>query len=990
MDFDEPSNPSSDLRDPPFVMRRTAAPPSRTPEQVLRKANVRGELFPDAPPAPSPSFGRYRLKKKLGEGGMGTVFEAHDPQLDRRVALKLLQIEPGTDNNPARFRREGQALARVSHPNVVQVFEAGEVDERPFVAMELVTGQSLDKWQARVPRPGWRRCVEVYLDAGHGLAAVHAADLIHRDFKPSNCMIDDRGCTRVLDFGLVALRNDRHDPHAPNEAGASTDLNDALGVPLTRTGTQPGTLAYMSLEQLHQRPVDTRSDQFSFCVSLYEAIYGHRPFAGTTQTALMLAQEERRLAPVSRHIKVPRRLRRALLRGLQNDPRQRWPSMDALLDELELIHAPWLGTRAKATLSAFGVGIALAGWTGFSPPCTESAQQLEGVWNDTRRAEVERVFATSTLPHAGRTWAVIEPQLQAYTKAWVTRHTDSCEATHVYKTQPEEDMGRRMSCLSSSRIALQETVAALTRPGESTVNNAVTLVSKLPRLSRCDDIEALRLDIPPPEDEQTARQVEELRAQLARLQVMHDTGDLAEVAQQLDEEVGKAEALHYPPVLAEALWQRGELRDELGRHDAAFHDLERAHNLATKHEHRSIETLTASALTWVIGRQKGEHERGREWGTRALNLAERRNIDPEIEAGALGNIGMMLYRTGELHEAEELLLRALEIKESITGTIDPSVATTLEALGHVHLAQGHAERALDRYRSALTIRKALMGVHHPETAETAKSLGNIGNVLASRGRHDEALEHYERALEIQQEVLDPGHVDLARTLGNIGNLLQSTGDLDAALEYHRRALVIWKRDAPQSLELAYTFGNIAIALQSTGALDGALTHHDRALDIFETKAPRSPLVAQTLDNMAFVLRDLDRVDEALDHQRRALTIYEQTLGAEHPSVANMLANIGDTLLRRGDPDRARDPALRSIELYEQTLGVEHDDLAYPRLVLAKIDAAMGDHSHATALAQQVLAMCGEDSTCSHLRADAQLLSRADATPPTESAATEPD
>ena len=273
------------------------------------------------------ALGRYLVLDALGHGGMGIVLEARDSILDRPVAIKLLH--PGTaDRNATRLMREAQALAKLSHRNVVQVYDAGRVDGEWFIAMELVRGQTLTEWQSQ---RGWRECVEIYLQAGEGLAAAHAAGLVHRDFKPDNCIVDEHGRAKVLDFGLV------REIGAPAEecevVDEARDL-DVSQVSMTRTGTVVGTLGYMPLEQLSGKPVDARSDQFSFCVSLYQALYGERPFTTKAMGRLMLAMMSDDVRPARLGTRVPEEVRGILLRGLLADPKGRWPSMAVLLAKL--------------------------------------------------------------------------------------------------------------------------------------------------------------------------------------------------------------------------------------------------------------------------------------------------------------------------------------------------------------------------------------------------------------------------------------------------------------------------------------------------------------------------------------------------------------------------------------------------------------------------------------------------------------------------------
>jgi hypothetical protein len=288
-------------------------------EARLLEASVRQRLF-QRPAAPV-RLGRYRLLERLGQGGMGVVYAAHDEQLDRRVAVKLLHAGRGAAAQAARLRREALALARLSHPNVVQVFEIGEVDGQAFVAMELVRGVTLRAWLAARPR-AVDEILAVFVQAGRGLAAAHAAGLVHRDFKPENALVGEDGRVRVVDFGLA--RGDEPGPAAPDGPLAA----------MTETGAVLGTPAYMAPEQRGGAVVDARADQFALCVALHEALHGERPFAGDTADAYFAAVAAGRVRPPS-HRRVPARVRAALLRGLRPDRDARWPDLDALLAALD-------------------------------------------------------------------------------------------------------------------------------------------------------------------------------------------------------------------------------------------------------------------------------------------------------------------------------------------------------------------------------------------------------------------------------------------------------------------------------------------------------------------------------------------------------------------------------------------------------------------------------------------------------------------------------
>ena len=301
---------------------------------TLAAPDVRSAVATPAALAAGGRLGRFVVLRPLGAGGMGTVYAAYDEELGRRLAVKLLHARPGGTLGRGRLLREAQAMARLSHPNVVQIYEVGEHGPDVFVAMEYVEGGTLESWRhARAREPA--EVVAMYVQAGRGLAAAHAAGLVHRDFKPENVLVGPDERPRVGDFGLARARgsHDLDDPGASmSNPGASR--SDVLASPLTATGVLTGTPAYMSPEQFHGGPVDAASDQFSFCAALYEALYGRRPFAGETMAELILHVTGGDLLPPPADTGVPPRLFEHLRRGLAVDPRARWPSIDALLDQL--------------------------------------------------------------------------------------------------------------------------------------------------------------------------------------------------------------------------------------------------------------------------------------------------------------------------------------------------------------------------------------------------------------------------------------------------------------------------------------------------------------------------------------------------------------------------------------------------------------------------------------------------------------------------------
>ncbi len=299
------------------------------------------------------TIGRYELEACVGVGAMGVVYAAHDPQLDRRVALKLLKASAGDDDARARLLREARALAHMSHPNIVTVFEAGELEGRVYLAMEFVDGVTLDAWCAPEvgAQPSWRELLGVFVGAGRGLAAAHAAGIVHRDFKPGNVLVGADGAVKVLDFGLATALDGVYggDLLATEDRGARAQ--EVVASALTRTGAIMGTPAYMSPEQHRGQAATEQSDQFSFCVALYEALYGRRPFICTSYAVLHDAVLAGRVRDPPRGARAPAWVRRAVLRGLALDPADRFPSMTALLVELDR------GSSTLALRLAAGAGV---------------------------------------------------------------------------------------------------------------------------------------------------------------------------------------------------------------------------------------------------------------------------------------------------------------------------------------------------------------------------------------------------------------------------------------------------------------------------------------------------------------------------------------------------------------------------------------------------------------------------------------------------------
>ncbi|MCA9710792.1 MAG: serine/threonine protein kinase, partial [Myxococcales bacterium] len=501
-------------------------------------------------------FGHFTVHGVLGRGGMGLVLDAHDELLHRPVALKLLRRrDPGAPQRE-RLLQEARSLARLDDDHVVRVFEVGAVAGCPFIAMEKVDGQTLARWQQAQPRP-WRRCVELYLQAGRGLAAAHAQGLVHRDFKPDNCIVDARGRVRVLDFGL-ALPEERGGALLATRPSEPDDP-DPPSAAVTRVS---GTLRYLAPEQLEGHPATASSDQFSFCVALFEALWGQAPFGGAT-LGERLAEIRRASAhgpatPERPRIprRIPRWLREVVRRGLSYAPHQRFAGMPALLAALER----GLGRRARVRALALGGGLVLGvaavglAWPGADPCGSAPARPWAA-----RYDAIEPALADAALAEQ---WRAVAPRVEAYAQGWQDRRQQACEDRHHLHTLGEADYQRRLGCLDDRYRYVSALLDELRAHGAAGGGGLAQAVEGLPALEDCDRAQALRLGpgAPPPD---LAAPVEALADQVAAAVISGQLGHQAAGLQRAERAVERAQALGWGPVHAQALAARGYLRRQL-------------------------------------------------------------------------------------------------------------------------------------------------------------------------------------------------------------------------------------------------------------------------------------------------------------------------------------------------------------------------------------------------------------------------------------------
>ncbi|MEM7158581.1 MAG: tetratricopeptide repeat protein [Myxococcota bacterium] len=849
---------------------RETSPPSQT-DVGETMADEHNELEPQVGIFErGDTLDRYVVLERLGAGSMGLVYAAYDPKLDRRVALKLLHARGGPEQGTRRAQRlarEAQAMARLNHPNVVTVHDVGTADDRVFVAMEHVDGQTLTKWLASTR--SWREVIEVFLAAGRGLEAAHQQGLVHRDFKPDNVMLGSDGRVRVMDFGLARADDDGSlDDDEDSARYRSVDVD--LASHLTRTGAVMGTPAYMAPEQHMGQAVDARSDQFAFCVALYEGLYGSRPFRGDTVAALGLAAMEGHIEDPPPGRSVPKWLRRVVVQGLAAAPDERFGDMKQLLHGLEVDprrrRRIVLGATAGVVLiGASGWATARASRSGVAP-CTGAQQHVADVWDEDRSERVAAALRATGSAVAEDTVARVGDRLDRYTEDWVAMRTDSCRATRIDGEQSEALLDLRTACLDDRLRRVDQVVDILEHADQGVVQRAVGAVAGLPSLEPCADATALRSRLPPPDDADTAAEVERLRGTLGHAQALLASGRDERARKLVDDALERAEALAYPPLLAEAQALSGELSSHAGNHEEAAATLSQAYFTALRVHHDDVAAAAAASLTYVVGYRLARPAEGRQWGEHALAMGLRVGEGQLEEARARHNLGVLANSAGDNDAASTHYERAFALRTALLPADHPDLARSLNALGNVHLRRGEYDHALGRYQEALALRERVYGPNHPAVAGVHN---NISLVRRRRGDYAGACESLGQAVEIYERALGSKHPHLAQAVDNLGIALREGGDPVAAEAQYRRALEIRR--------------------QALG--------------------PEHPDLADSWMGLGRALSDQGRHDEAEPLQRRALALFERSFGPEHLAVGSALVGLGIVQMARGD-DAAAVPNLQ--------------------------------------------------------------------------------
>jgi serine/threonine protein kinase/tetratricopeptide (TPR) repeat protein len=886
------------------------------------------------------TIGRHRLVRRIGSGGGGVVYEAVDTLLGRRLALKLLHMpaDPhAARRRRARIEREARALACLGHPNVIAIYDVGSADDTPYLATELVAGTDFSAWLRARPR-SHAAIVAVILQAAQGLAAAHGAGLVHRDVKPSNILVGDDGRTRVADFGLA--RTDRAgtaDAHEPSTAdGAVARTTEG---PCTEAGALLGTPAYMAPEQRDGGDVDGRADIYSLCVTLFEAIHGVHPFAARRPARHDgWAYDARRLVAYRRL--VPMRLAAAIERGLETDPALRWPSMAALVDELQrvLTRRRW---RLLLLLPALAAGSLLAvAPRQPSPSCDDVEAEIQSVWNDDRRRSLVAVLDRSAAAHATTTERTVVRGLDDYRDDWRDVAYEACAATRSDPARADE-LANVRACLGRRAVQVSTLLDEIDGGDVRRIDASVDAVTALPPPRRCMSRDAASI-----EDGEPAWM------RLDHADVLRQLGELAGAEAIAREVLAHADSIGSDRLRAEAGYRLGHISISVHDPRTAADVLSAAHWAAQASGTDEIAASTAADLMLVHDMLLRDRIAGSRWRRHAESALARIPAPSRAHGEFWFNVATCHREHQEYSEMLDAARRAAALDLEELGAEHPAtVASSLrQAEASIELGRfGEANRLLAQIAR---IQADRLGALHPARAHTASAQG----LAAYRaGDFDTAVRRHGEAIAIKRAAFGEEHPETIAPSFNLAQALFELGEYGLADRQLADALPIavgaFGPDHPRVGVMHAVLAKTAVA---SGELERAGLHAQRAASIIEASSGRSHIDwARVEVTLAEIARARGRLDDAGRHWRDALAIFANELGDRHMATLTAASQLASVLLEDGNdaeairvleraaPDRET-PALLRAELLS-TLGVARLRLGERAGARPALEAAVASH-----------------------------------------------
>jgi len=545
---------------------------------------------------------------------------------------------------------------------------------------------------------------------------------------------------------------------------------NALLSPLTQAGSMMGTPAYMAPEQFAGGVADAKSDQFSFCVALYEALYEQRPFVAKSIDQLAAQVAAGRVRPARPQARVPGWLRKVVLQGLRADPAARHASMEALLSCLA--REPQRRRRRLATVGGLCIMVAsvAAGFAQSSrhrrSQCQGAAARLAGVWEppangqtsaplSPRKEAIRRAFLRTGRRYAAEAFTLVQGTLDRYATAWTDMHREACEATHVRREQTSEVLDLRMLCLQDRFNEVSALTSVLADANREVVGKSIEAAQSLRPIEACANVAALRQVVRPPDDPTLRATVASVRATLAEVKAQRDAGKWAEAARAIDAVIARARGTGYGPLVADALFEAGELASLRSESVISERRWEEAAWAAEGSRYDEVALLSTAELVYTVGYRQGRIVEGERWANFADAILKRVGGGHEQAAGWLANNRALLYqRDGKMDRALVSALDAVALKTRAAGHETFDVAISQDNAAGILFGLGRPDEALARNDAALRI---LQKTVVPDHTYFALVLANRAEILIAMKRYAEAMAASEKSLEISSRGLDPQH-----------------------------------------------------------------------------------------------------------------------------------------------------------------------------------------------------------------------------------------